>query len=152
MVENLEKSIQPMRPTGESRQLRLKTLSKSSATLRFATHGICCFWTSLPTATISLNKQDLLMPSGGLIFHPSCERVRILYDPKHTARVVLGPAHPRRNINLTSSCYDFVLRIKEKVLHFRFITSWGTSATPGMNVQTLRPRLAPVVSFLSVTL
>ena len=106
MVENLEKNIQPMRPAGESRQLRLKILSKSSAALRFATHGIWCFWASLPTATISLNKQDLLKSSGGLIFHPSCERVRILCNSKHTARVALGAAHPRRNINLASRCYD----------------------------------------------
>ena len=113
VVGKLEKNIQPMRPAGESRQLRLKTLSKSSAALRFATHGIWCFWAPLPTATISLNKQDLLKPSVGMIFHPSCERVHILYDSKHTARVALGAAHPRRNIYLASKCYDFVLRTKE---------------------------------------
>ena len=45
---------------------------------------------------------------------PGGERVRILHDSKHAARVALGVAHARRNIILASICNDSVLRSKDK--------------------------------------
>ena len=42
------------------------------------------------------------------------ERVRILYDPTHAARVALGVAHARNNIALANRCNDFVFRSKGK--------------------------------------
>ena len=42
------------------------------------------------------------------------ERVRILCDSKHAARVAIGVAHARRNISLASNCNDLILRYKGK--------------------------------------
>ena len=42
----------------------------------------------------------------GLVFIFRGDRVRILYDSKHAARVALGVAHARRNIALAHKCNE----------------------------------------------
>ena len=61
----------------------------------------------LPGFAEALRRIDSVIPSG--------ERVRILYDSEHAARVALGVAHTRKNIVLASRCNDLFLRSKGKL-------------------------------------
>ena len=62
--------------------------------------------------------------------------MRILYDSKHAARVVLGVAHARRNKSLASRCNDLVLRSKDE-FYILIHHVCGRTGNAGMNAPTI---------------
>ena len=68
------------------------------------------------------------------------ERVRILYDSKHAARVALGVLHARKNNALAHICNDLFASQKagSKLL---FTMSLATQAMLGTNAKIVRPLL-----------
>ena len=63
-------------------------------------------------------------------FIPRGERVRILYDSKHAARVALGVAHAGRNIALANRCIDLFSgpRASSTLLFTVFLATLGMDA------------------------
>ena len=64
---------------------------------------------------------------------PRGERVRILYDSKHAARVALGVAHAGNNIALACRCNDSFSSVRTSFT-LPFTMLLAMLATPGMNV------------------
>ena len=56
---------------------------------------------------------------------PRGERVRILYDSEHPARVALGAAHAKRNMSLASRCNDWCFAVQRQVSHFNSPRLWA---------------------------
>ena len=96
----------PMRPAGELLLFRPIIVFGSSVAPSDLGPSTSCVLGATSCSNKTGERTNFLIPSG--------ERVRILYDSEHPARVALGAAHARRNMSLASRCNDWVLLSKDK--------------------------------------
>ena len=86
-----------------------------------------------PAATTTLNSLVLLRLFVGLAqsFIFRGDRLRILFDSKHAARVTIGVAHAVRTIALARTCNELLLRLKciFHILPIMFLATLALSET-----------------------